>query len=118
MTELRGIDLKRACLVPSSVFTSPEEVVRSERLSRAQKVAILRRWEFDARRVVGHHGGGAMLRQVRRALQALLADPEPARPDSGLGVSLDELPGQGTSDAVASFLAGARALRQPEPTGR
>ncbi len=48
--KLNGIELKRARLVPSSVFTSPDAVVRSTELSRAQKIQILRRWEFDARR--------------------------------------------------------------------
>jgi hypothetical protein len=77
MKELRGLDLKRAQLVPSSVFTSPEEVVLHSGLSSAQKLAILRRWEFDARRTAGYgaakdapHEVG-MLFRVRRALQAL-----------------------------------------------
>ena len=49
MGKLSGVELKRARLVPSSVFASPQEVLRSLELSRAQKIAILRRWEFDAR---------------------------------------------------------------------
>lgn len=81
MPKLTGIELKRARLVPSSVFASPGAVVRSEVLSRAQKIEILRRWEFDATR------GGAvmigtiptsrdsMLDQVRGALIALGAGP-------------------------------------------
>jgi hypothetical protein len=91
MRELRGIDLKRASLVPSSVFTSPLAVVKDPGLSLPQKLAILRRWEFDARRVAGL-GGLAMLREVHQALQQLSlaparvalraadgADPAPAR---------------------------------------
>lgn len=77
MKELRGLDLKRALLVPSSVFASPEEVLYQGSLSVAQKLAILRRWEFDARRVAGY-GGPAGARQdipflmrVRRAIQRL-----------------------------------------------
>ncbi|MGH6913349.1 MAG: hypothetical protein ACREH3_06540, partial [Geminicoccales bacterium] len=50
MSKLTGIELKCAQLVPSAVFTSPDAVVRSEALSLAQKIAILRRWEFDLRR--------------------------------------------------------------------
>jgi hypothetical protein len=50
MAKLHGIELKRARLVPSSVFASPDAVVRSTTLTRAQKIQILRRWEFDARR--------------------------------------------------------------------
>ena len=49
MGKLTGIDLKRARLVPSSVFASPNAVIASTDLSRAQKIEILRRWEFDVR---------------------------------------------------------------------
>ena len=77
MGKLSGIELKRARLVPSSVFASPDEVVTSAELSRAQKIAILRRWEFDARapesgRIVGP---SSMLNQVRHALAALGSAP-------------------------------------------
>ena len=82
MKALSGTDLRRACLVPSSVFTSPEEVVASARLSLAQKLTILRRWEFDARRVAGFASSesqaAGLLQQVRRALQACIPDPRPA----------------------------------------
>jgi hypothetical protein len=84
MRELRGIDLKRACLVPSSVFASPLAVVKDTGLSLPQKLAILRRWEFDARRVAGI-GGLSMLREVRHALQQVSASGVPVtrimRPD-------------------------------------
>lgn len=86
MKELRGLDLKRAQLVPSSVFSSPEEVVRHGGLSTAQKLMILRRWEFDARRTAGYAGGGdgsmqdlGLLFRIRRALQSLTFR-EPAMP--------------------------------------
>jgi hypothetical protein len=77
MRKLNGLELKRARLVPSSMFASPEAVVRSANLSRAQKIQILRRWEFDARRTVGAQpivSGGddaRMLTEVRGALAAL-----------------------------------------------
>lgn len=77
MRKLNGLELKRARLVPSSMFASPEAVVRSADLSRAQKIQILRRWEFDARRTVGAQpilsvGDDArMLTEVRGALAAL-----------------------------------------------
>ena len=80
MKVLRGLDLKRARLVPSSVFASPEDVIRHDGLSTVQKLAILRRWEFDARRTAGFAGAEAgardmgMLFRVRRALQSLSAD--------------------------------------------
>ena len=90
MKQLRGLDLKRAQLVPSSVFASPEEVVRHEGLSPAQKLAILRRWEFDARRTAGYAGADPsmqdlrLLFRIRRALQGLTycdAAIRPIEPD-------------------------------------
>ena len=80
MGKLSGIELKRARLVPSSVFASPDEVVSSAELSQAQKIAILRRWEFDARGAEAGVivRGDAMLEQVRQALAALgAAAPRP-----------------------------------------
>lgn len=70
MDKLSGIELKRARLVPSAVFASPAEVVRAAGLNRAQKIAILRRWEFDARRQ-----DGPILDQIRQALITLGAAP-------------------------------------------
>lgn len=87
MGKLNGIEFKRARLVPSSVFTSPDAVVRSTELSRAQKIQILRRWEFDCSRNLG--GGErvaslgdftGMLTRVRGALASLGARP-PAAPE-------------------------------------
>ena len=81
MSKLNGLELKRARLVPSSMFTSPDAVVRSADLSRAQKIQILRRWEFDARRrlgvdpIVALDADAPMLTQVRGALAALGALP-------------------------------------------
>jgi hypothetical protein len=76
MGELSGVELKRARLVPSSVFASPDEVLRSGGLSRAQKIAILRRWEFDARPMAANPAvrrDGPILHQVQEALAALVA---------------------------------------------
>jgi hypothetical protein len=82
MGKLSGIELKRARLVPSSVFASPDEVLRSGELSRAQKIAILRRWEFDARPATilpVARQDGPILDQIREALVTLGATP-PAAP--------------------------------------
>ena len=81
MGKLSGIELKRARLVPSSVFASPEEVVASAALSRVQKIAILRRWEFDVRSTDsgGVDGQGLMLYQVHQALGALGVAPPALR---------------------------------------
>jgi hypothetical protein len=43
------IDVKKALLDPSMVFSQPRDVVSSDELSRTQKIEILRRWEYDAR---------------------------------------------------------------------
>ena len=81
MSKLNGIELKRARLVPSSMFASPDAVVRSADLSRAQKLQILRRWEFDARHTacadpIPSPGADAgMLSRVRGALAELGALP-------------------------------------------
>jgi hypothetical protein len=81
MGKLSGIELKRARLVPSAVFASPAEVVRAAGLSRTQKIAILRRWEFDARPAtegLGVRQDGPILNQVRQALISLgAAQPIP-----------------------------------------
>jgi hypothetical protein len=85
MKPISGLDLKRARLVPASVFRSPDAVVRSRALSLSQKIEILRRWEFDARRASTPEGrpGGRhlpLLGQVRDALAQLDAHLHKARP--------------------------------------
>ena len=85
MGKLSGVELKRARLVPSSVFASPDHVLRAGGLSRAQKIAILRRWEFDARPTTAHPAArqdGPILDQIRQALVTLGAAPPIARPNT------------------------------------
>ena len=41
--------LARAMIDPSAVFDAPVDVVSESALSQADKVKILRRWEYDAR---------------------------------------------------------------------
>jgi hypothetical protein len=85
MRKLNGLELKRARLVPSSMFASPDAVVRAADLSRAQKIEILRRWEFDARRPLGGDSlvslpdDARMLTEVRGALAELGVLPPPRR---------------------------------------
>lgn len=43
------MDLQQAMDDPASYFAAPADVVQSGELSRAQKIQILRRWEYDAR---------------------------------------------------------------------
>jgi hypothetical protein len=81
MSKLTGIELKCAQLVPSAVFASPHAVVRSSALSIAQKIAILRRWEFDLRRgsmaidAVGINDESHLLKEVQGGLATLGATP-------------------------------------------
>ena len=105
MEKLCGIDLKRAQLVPSSVFTSPDEVVASGRLSLPQKLAILRRWEFDARRTAGFGPvgiEGSMLSRIQRSLRTLTVEvaAQPERPVAEY-VALPPLPGFAPVDDAA-----------------
>ena len=60
------IDVHKALTNPSAIFERPQEVVESNDLSRAQKIEILRRWEYDAREL-----------QVADEEGMALADPQP-----------------------------------------
>jgi hypothetical protein len=91
MSKLTGIALKRATLVPSATFESPAAVVRSHALSLPQKIAILRRWEFDVRqgcqgseasRAVAVGDEARLLEEVKRALAEL--DASPSQPQGRL----------------------------------
>lgn len=44
----RALDLEAALQDPASVFGAPEEVAAHPRLTRDQKIEILRSWEYDA----------------------------------------------------------------------
>ena len=85
MDKLTGIALKCAQLVPSAMFVSPAAVVRSKALSLPQKIAILRRWEFDVRqhseagRAVAVSDEARLLEEVRSALADLGASTSPPR---------------------------------------
>jgi hypothetical protein len=43
------IDVEKALLDPTAVFSQPKEVLAEPNLSRHQKIEILKRWEYDAR---------------------------------------------------------------------
>lgn len=85
MSQLSGILLKRARLVPSSMFASPDAVVKSARLTLAQKIEILRRWEFDvrgttkARPTAEARRDTGLIDQLRNALKALSVRARRAR---------------------------------------
>lgn len=48
-SDLTKEDIQQAMITPPSVFDTPQEVVDAPKLSRAQKIEILLRWELDAR---------------------------------------------------------------------
>lgn len=71
-------DYERALLDPSAVFRHPAEIVASRELARHEKIAVLRRWEYDARELAvaeeENMGGGenaALLDQILEALRLL-----------------------------------------------
>ena len=75
------IDLKKAMLDPTRVFSEPADVVANKELTRDQKIEILRRWEYDAHQleVAEEEAGMAVRRpemfdQFIHALHALGAD--------------------------------------------
>jgi hypothetical protein len=90
MGKLNGLELKRARLVPSAMFASPDAVLEFDGLSRAQKIQILRRWEFDVRRTLDGDAATpirevmGLLAQVHGALAALgaLSPPTALAPES------------------------------------
>ncbi|ASC71462.1 hypothetical protein XM38_024140 [Halomicronema hongdechloris C2206] len=81
------MDLDRAMFNPASVFASPGAVCDAQDLSHAQKVEILRRWEYDARELqvaaeenMGE-GSEELLDEILAALHQL-----------GAGIDLDNSP--------------------------
>jgi len=80
-TKTRKIDLSKARLDPPSVFDSPEELVVEKSLSKAQKADLLKRWKYDAQRVLdsgsegfGPKKDGDLLRRIAVALETLEKD--------------------------------------------
>jgi len=69
-------DLDRDAMLqhPRSFFAEPKDVVAHPKLSRADKLAILREWELDARRLSASEGEGfcggeeSMLGRVEEAI--------------------------------------------------
>lgn len=86
------MDLGQARLDPSSVFDSPEQVAGHPKLTRAQKIEILRRWEYDESEIAVADEEGMpdgrplMLDRILRALNELLGDIDTnARPPTKQG---------------------------------
>ena len=78
--------LKKALLDPSSVYKSPDRVIKDKSLSRKQKIEILRRWEYDAielqvaeeENMQGQNG--KLLDEILNALHEIDADYESLHP--------------------------------------
>lgn len=71
------IDVAKAKLDPRAHFGSPMDVVRAAKLSREDKLAILKSWELDERELQTaeeeNMGGGeaSRLSEVREAIEQL-----------------------------------------------
>ena len=52
------LDIEAVLQHPKSFFAEPKEVVSHPTLSRETKLAILREWELDARRLSASEGEG------------------------------------------------------------
>jgi hypothetical protein len=76
-------DIDKALLDPTSVFKTPEDVLKAQDLTREQKIEILRRWEYDARELQVADdesmtgGSNNLLERVLESLSALGYVPDP-----------------------------------------
>lgn len=76
-------DIDQALLDPTSVFGSPEDVLKAKDLTREQKIEILRRWEYDARELevaADENMAGSnsdLLDRVLKSLGELGYEPDP-----------------------------------------
>ena len=76
---------RRALLDPPDVFERPADVLADEKLTKDQRIEILRRWEYDASEVsVAEEEGmpvknGELLLQIMRALRDLVGEIDTER---------------------------------------
>jgi hypothetical protein len=76
-------DFDKALLDPTSVFRTPEDVLKAQDLTREQKIEVLRRWEYDARELevaadenmIGNNSD--LLDRVLKSLSKLGYEPDP-----------------------------------------
>ena len=88
------IDIEKALLDPSSVFGTPEDILKNQAIASDQKIEILRRWEYDAAEVSvaveeGMPGDDpSLLRRIILALDELTggADTERTGPSKQHGI--------------------------------
>lgn len=74
--------LDQILLDPAAVYENPRSVLDDSSLEREEKIHILHRWEYDARRLTDAEGEGmsrgdvpTLLDQVLDSLEALGAEP-------------------------------------------
>lgn len=75
------VDLERAKLDPGSVFSAPEDILEEPSLDKTQKIDLLKRWKFDAQRLLDSGSEGMapeknadLLRRISLALEYLVQD--------------------------------------------
>ena len=84
--ETKAFDFAAALKDPKGTFKSPHLVLADARLSRSQKIELLKHWEQDARSLAvaeeeGMGGGESdMLQRVLLALKTICGDEEAATP--------------------------------------
>lgn len=78
MTSINQVDFEKIIADPSACYELPEEILHDSRLSRKQKIAILKLWAFDARELqvaeeenMRGDSGATMLTQVLEALRQI-----------------------------------------------
>lgn len=88
MAEVMKIDREAAKTEPESHFSTPEELVSCEALTRGEKIATLKRWAFlvDRRLASGDEGmpisgdqeaaDAELLQKIEKARSALAGDAE------------------------------------------
>ena len=75
-------DIEKAFLDPTSVFDSPESVVRSDALTTDQKIEVLHCWAYDAREIAVAEEEGmiadqpSLLHRIQEALRDLGVEPD------------------------------------------
>ena len=85
---------QRALLDPPDIFGSPAEILSDQELTKAQKIEILRRWEYDACEIsVAEDEGmasndGKLLQEILLAIASLVgpfdSDRTPPTKQGGL----------------------------------
>lgn len=72
------IDVNQALLDPASVFQHPFAVLSEAHITQAQKIEILKRWEYSVKELLQAeeenmtgHVHPNLLRQIRKALRQL-----------------------------------------------